>query len=90
MFETTTTNPATILMILAMWGTAIWAVTYLYLSEKIRHKDETIKFLDTYIEEDQTYIDMLRDHIDQTERDFGHVIDDYVEYYFTDGKWVKS
>lgn len=90
MFETVTTNGAAILTMILLWSTITWVFTYMYMSEKIRRKDEVIKFLDIYIEEDQTYIDMLRGHIEETERQFGHVIDDYIDHYYSDGEWVKA
>jgi hypothetical protein len=90
MFETVTTNAAGIATIIVLWSTVTWAITYLYMSEKIRRKDETIRFLDDYIEADQTYMDLLREHIRDLEKDYGHVIDDYIDHYYSEGKWVQA
>jgi hypothetical protein len=84
MFDIVTTNGVTILTMLALWSTVTWAFTYMYMGQKMRAKDETIKFLDDYIEADQTYMDLLREHIRDLEKDYGHVMDDYTEYYLTD------
>jgi hypothetical protein len=48
----------------------------MYMTEKIRRKDEVIQFLDIYIEE--------------VEQHYGHVIDDYIDHYYSDGEWVKA
>jgi len=75
MFEVATVNPIGILVMLVLWGVSIWAITFVWMSEKIRQKDEIIKFLDIYIED--------------VERDYGHVMDDYFDMYYSDGEWVK-
>jgi len=75
MFEVATTNAAAILTMLAMWGVSIWAATYWWMSEKIRRQNELIEFLDSYIE--------------GVERDYGHVMDDYFEMYYSNGEWVQ-
>jgi hypothetical protein len=76
MFEIVTTNGAAIATITVLWSTLTWAVTYMYMTEKIRRKDEVIQFLDIYIEE--------------VEQHYGHVIDDYIDHYYSDGEWVKA
>ena len=90
MFETVTTNAAGIATIIVLWSTVTWAITYLYMTEKIRRKDETIQFLDDYIEGDQEYMALMREHIALIEKDYGHVIDDYIDHYYSDGEWVKA
>ena len=79
-----TTNGVTILTMLALWSTVTWAFTYMYMGHKMRAKDETIRFLDYYIEEDQVELNRLRRYIENTEKVYGHVMDDYTEYYLTD------
>jgi hypothetical protein len=70
MFETVATNGAAILTLIAVWSTLVWMVTYLYMDLKLKQKDQVIEVLDYYIE--------------SVERDFGHVMDDYTDYYLTD------
>jgi hypothetical protein len=69
---------------LALWSTVTWAFTYMYMGQKMRAKDETIRFLDYYIEEDQVELNRLRRYIENTEKVYGHVMDDYTEYLLTD------
>lgn len=85
MFETITTNAAGVLTIILLWSTVVWASTYMYMSEKIRRKGETIRFLDHYIERCEDDYDALRQELEHIEREFGHVIDDYIEHYYSDG-----
>ncbi len=75
MFETVTTNGATILAQLGLWSTLVWAATYIYMSRKAQDLQDRMDVLDWYIYE--------------MEKDFGHVMDDYVDYYYSDGKWVN-
>ncbi len=90
MFETITTNGATILVLIAMWGTLIWAATYMYMGYKLHQKNEAIDVLDWYIYEANKDLDKALEDLAAIERDFGHVLDDYVEYYYSDGEWVKA
>ena len=77
MFETVATNGATILVQLGLWSTLVWAATYMYMARKVESLEETIGFLDIYIQE--------------TEAEFGHVMDDYRQHMFDDymDKWVN-
>ena len=90
MFETITTNGATILVLMAMWGTLIWAATYMYMGHKLWKKNETINVLDWYIRDANEDLDKAHEDLAAIEREFGHVLDDYVEYYYSDGEWVKA
>ena len=81
MFQIVSTNVAGLLTIIALWSTLTWVITYLYMAEKIRRKDETIKFLDEYIEGDEMHIQMLTTYVRDIEKSYGHVIDDYTEHY---------
>ena len=76
MLETVTTNGATILVQLGLWSSLVWAGTYMYMARKVESLKETINFLDIYIEE--------------TEANYGHVIDDYIDHYYSDGEWVEA
>jgi hypothetical protein len=51
MLETVTTNGASILVMITLWATAAWALTYVYMAEKAAKLRETIQFLDIYIDE---------------------------------------
>ena len=74
MFETVTTNGATILVQLGMWSGLMWAATYIYMSRKVESLRETINFIDIYIQE--------------AEEEYGHVMDDYFQHHYSDGEWV--
>lgn len=87
MFETVTTNAAGILTIIVLWSTLVWLSTYMYMSEKIRRKNETIKFLDRYIDLCEDDIRQETEKNQAIEREFGHIIDDYIEHYYSDGAW---
>ncbi len=76
MFETVTTNGATILVQLGLWSSLVWAATYMYIARKVQSLEETIGFLDIYIQE--------------TEAEYGHVMDDYFDHYYSDGEWVQG
>ena len=98
MFETVATNVLSILTIMVMWSTLVWCVTYLYFIEKIGRKDETIKFLDSYIEICEDDYRKVKFELDSIEQQFGHVLDDYIEHYFEpyaeyevqdDGSWKR-
>ena len=43
MFQTVSTNAAGILTIILMWSTLVWAVTYMYMSEKIRREKQAFE-----------------------------------------------
>ena len=58
--ETITTNGASILTIIALWSTITWAVTYIYMAKKVEDKNYVIAYLDEYIEQSDTYLDVLR------------------------------
>jgi hypothetical protein len=60
MMETITTNGASILTIIALWSTITWAVTYIYMAKKVEDKNYVIAYLDEYIEQSDTYLDVLR------------------------------
>jgi hypothetical protein len=60
MMEIITTNGASILTIIALWSTVTWAVTYIYMAKKVEDKNYVIAYLDEYIEQSDTYLDVLR------------------------------
>jgi hypothetical protein len=72
MLESVATNGATILTVIFLWSTLAWALTYIYMTNKLRRKQEVIEFLDMYIEE--------------MEDKYGDVMDDYTDYYL-DKEW---
>ena len=72
MLESVATNGATILTVIFLWSTLAWALTYIYMANKLRRKQEVIEFLDMYIEE--------------MEDKYGDVMDDYTDYYL-DKEW---
>ena len=45
------TNVAAILTIMMLWCTLVWAATYMYMSFKVRDRDNRIEVLDWYIYE---------------------------------------
>ena len=71
-----TTNVAGILTIIVIWGTIGFILTYMYMSTKVKKLEETIDFLDDYIRE--------------AEKEYGHVIDEYIDHYYSDGEWTRS
>jgi hypothetical protein len=87
MRDTVTTNAATILTMLALWGTLTWAVTYMYMGNKIKRLSECINVLDWCVEYADQEIDALIAEKRETERVYGHVMDDYTEYYLTEKGW---
>jgi hypothetical protein len=76
MFETVATNFAAIATMIVLWSTVTWAITYMYMTEKIRRKDEVIDFLNIYI--------------DESEQHYGNVIDNFIDHYYSDGEWVEA
>jgi hypothetical protein len=74
MFETVVTNGAAIITIMVLWSTLTWVVTYVYMSEKIRRKNETIECLDEYIDQDQILIDKLRESNDLMKGDLQYYL----------------
>lgn len=48
MLEPVVTNGAAILMIVVLWSTLVWVVTYMVMSEKLRDRDQRIEVLDWY------------------------------------------
>lgn len=69
MLEIVETNAAAILMMIALWCTVTWALTYMYMTNKLQKKQEVIDFLDIYIEEIHADTNNLRNHINwQDER----------------------
>lgn len=98
MFETVTTNVPSIMTLIVLWSTLVWVGTYMYMTEKIRRKDETIRFLDHYIELCEDDYRKVKFELDSIEQQFGHVLDDYIEHYFEpyteyevqdDGSWKR-
>jgi hypothetical protein len=85
--ETVTTNGATILTMLALWGTLTWAFTYMYMGRKVEKLNECIDVLDWYIYESDREVERLIAEKRETERVYGHVMDDYTEYYLTEKGW---
>jgi hypothetical protein len=86
MFETVTTNGATILAQLGLWSTLVWAATYIYMSRKAQDLQDRMDVLDWYIYE--------------MEKEYGHIIDDYKQHvlddylaefgsFYSDGEWVN-
>ena len=75
MMETITTNGASILTIIALWSTLTWLVTYMYMSERVRRI--------------QVIVELLQFEIDENEREFGHVLDDYIQHHYSDGEWIR-
>ena len=65
MMEAITTNGASILTILVLWSTITWAVTYIYMAKKVDDKDYVIGYLDEYIEQTETYLDVLRAEMEE-------------------------
>lgn len=83
MFETVTTNVAGILTIIVLWSSATGVLVYLYTKTK---DDKVIKFLDDYIFDMHKDYDAAIQRLTYIEREYGHVIDDYIEMY-SDGQW---
>lgn len=48
MLDMVTTNGATILTMLVLWSTVIWAFTYIYMGHKVQKLNECIESLDWY------------------------------------------
>ena len=89
MFEPVTTNAAGLLTIILLWSTLVWVFTYMYMSEKIRRKEEAVRFLDHYIELCERDLRAVTERNRVMEEQFGHVIDDYIDHYYSDGEWVQ-
>jgi hypothetical protein len=90
MFETVTTNPAAITAIIVLWSVLAWAVTYMYMSTKVKELEYKAEFLEWYGYEADRELERALDKLESIEREFGHVLDDYVEYYYSDGEWVRA
>lgn len=87
MLETVTTNGASILTILVMWSTITWMLTYAYMGRKVTDLRARIDVLDWYCYESDIEIEKLLAEKTETERVYGHVLDDYTDYYLTDKGW---
>lgn len=82
MFGTVTTNGASILTIITLWSTLTWAVTYIYMNNKMTK-------LQMYIDAIEfEYGDLLDDYFDHM---YGDVkSEDYAEYELNDkGNWYR-
>jgi len=96
--EPVVTNGATVLVQITLWSWLAWTVTYWYMSRKVVDLREKLDTCDWYIYETNLELDLmiseragLHEHlahlqkiIDETERVYGDVLDDYTEYYLTD------
>lgn len=84
MRDMVTTNGATILTMLALWSTVTWALTYIYMGHKMQKLNECIESLNWYCYYSDREIEKLFAEKRETERVYGHVLDDYTDYYLTD------
>lgn len=84
MFDIVTTNGAAIMTIIVLWVTITWMVTYVYMGQKVEDLQNRIDVLDWYCHESDREIRQLTKERRETERVYGHVLDDYTEYYLTD------
>jgi hypothetical protein len=90
MFEAVTTNGATILTIILLWSTLAWVGTYMYMSTKVGRLEYKAEFLDWYAYEADRELALALDELEAIDKKYGHVIDDYIDHYYSDGEWVRS
>ena len=90
MFETVTTNAAGLLTIILLWSTLVWLSTYMYMSERIRREEETVRFLDEYMDLCERDLRAVTERNRIMEEQFGDVIDDYIDHYYADGSWKRT
>jgi hypothetical protein len=93
LFETVTTNGASILTMIVLWAMVSWMLTYMYLKEKHRkvvefldwycyYSDEEVKNLRSQIAHDEDYIALLHDLLDGTEDIYDE--EESIDYLLTD------
>lgn len=77
MFETMTTNGATILYLMVLGGSLVWILTYMYFSEGIQKRDRIIEVLNEYIYESDKELDEINEK-------YSHLIENYEEHMLDD------
>jgi hypothetical protein len=77
MLDSVTTNGASIFVLILLWSSLTWAVTYLYMNRKVRDFENKIDVLDWYCYESDKTVALWRDAYYEKDNT-------YVDYVLTD------